>query len=328
MTRHSYNLVVPVQTRCSISAALRYRNLGRMSEKLWSEMRISPSKVGALCVPDACERCYWILLRMKFRAPYSWPMPGVMFALDAHQKQLVRAILDKDKALPEFFGPFQDATELLEIESVSGFHKETGLTLFGKPDLVLKNAKGHLTVLDNKTAKKQPAEHPLTAKYIVQTNFYGYLLEQSEAAPKVTKVGILNYEFAPLTDEEILKKTEDDCVWTRFRPIVTEVTYDPESIVVPVLEHVRELIDQTGIPAGKEDCPDCKRLDSFRDLIENSDSIAQPYLTDREKRQEFYARRHRQIAGVDETRQSQLDSVLVAGEPGGVLAAWNEDGLF
>ena len=151
-------------------------------------------------------------------------MPGVMFALDAHQKQLVKAILGENETLPEFFGPFQDATELLEIESVSGFHEETKLVLFGKPDLVLKNAKGELLVIDNKTAKKQPEEHPLTAKYVAQTNFYGYLLERSESAPKVAKVGILNYEFAPLSDKEILKNTENDHIWTRFNPIVTEVT--------------------------------------------------------------------------------------------------------
>lgn len=169
---------------------------------------------------------------------------------------------------------------------------------------MLKNAKGDLMVIDNKTAKKQPAEHPLTAKYTVQTNFYGYLLEQSESAMKVSKVGILNYEFAPLSDKEILKNTEDDHCWTRFNPVVTEVTYDPETIVVPVLEHVRELIDETGIPSGKQGCRDCQLLESFRDLIETRDSISRTYLTDREQLREFYAERYRKLNVVDQTRQS------------------------
>jgi hypothetical protein len=265
---------------------------------------------------------------MKFKSPYTWPMPGVMFGLDAHQKQLVKVILAEKSALPEFFGSFRDATEMLEIDSVSGFHKETGLTLYGKPDLVLRNAKGDLMVVDNKTAKMKPDEHPLSAKYVAQTNFYGYLLEKSEDAPSVSKVGILYYEFSPLSDREIQGKTKDDHIWTRFEPVINEVTYDPESIVVPLLEHVRELIDQTGIPSGNEDCRDCKLLDAFRDLIENSDSIVRSYFTDQEQRQEYYARRQRRITGVDLTRQSQLDSLLTAGQPGGVLEAWNEDGLF
>src|SRR4051794_894192 len=134
-----------------------------MSKKLWYEARMSPSKFGALCMPDACLRCFWLLLRLMFNTPFSWPMPGVMFALDAHQKQLVKAILAANKTLPDFFGPFQDGIEVLDIESVSGFHKATGLTLYGKPDLVLKNAKGELMVIDNKTAKKLPDDHPLTA---------------------------------------------------------------------------------------------------------------------------------------------------------------------
>ena len=255
-------------------------------------------------------------------------MPGVMFALDSHQKQLVRVILGQKKTLPGFFGPFQDATELLDVQSVSGFHKGTGLTLFGKPDLVMKNAKGDLAVVDNKTAKKQPAEHPLTAKYIVQTNFYGYLLEQSDAALKVSKVGILNYEFGPLSDNEILKNIEEEQCWVRFNPVMTEVTYDPETIVVPVLEHVRDLIDQEGTPSGNEGCRDCKLLESFRDLIESRDFISHPYLTDRERLREFYAERARRLTVIDPARQSLLDSVLSAGEPGGVLEAWTEDGLF
>jgi hypothetical protein len=62
--------------------------------------------------------------------------------------------------------------------------------------------------------------------------------------------------------------------------------------------------------------------------METSDSVLRPYLTDRERREEFYANRHRQINGVDQTRQCLLDGVLAAGEPGGVLESWSEDGLL
>jgi hypothetical protein len=196
------------------------------------------------------------------------------------------------------------------------------------PDLLsLRSATKDSMVVDNKTAKRQSAEHPLTAKYIVQTNFYGYLLEQSDAAMKVSKVGILNYEFV-LSDKEILKNIEEDHCWTRFNPVMTEVTYDPETIVVPVLEHVRDLIDQEGTPTGKDGCRDCKLLESFRDLIESRDFILHPYLTDRERLREFYAERARRLTVIDPARQSLLDSVLSAGEPGGVLEAWTEDGTF
>jgi hypothetical protein len=149
----------------------------------WNEPRISPSKLGALCAPGFCELCYWRVLRLNFRKPFMFPMPAILNSLDAQHKQFANVALDRRGILPEYFGDFQDATEILEIESIEGFHAETNLELFGKPDLVLQDKDGAVSVIDNKTAKSKALDHPRTAMYRAQVNMYG--LPARELPPEV-----------------------------------------------------------------------------------------------------------------------------------------------
>src|ERR1035441_2701637 len=113
-----------------------------MPKQPWNEMRVSPSKLGALAAPNNCSTCYWILQRLKFKKPFNFPMPAILNNLDGQHKQLVSVLLDRVGKLPEFFGSFRSATEVLPIEAIKGFHSETNLDLYGKPDLVLRNADG------------------------------------------------------------------------------------------------------------------------------------------------------------------------------------------
>src|ERR1700723_1679447 len=214
----------------------------------WYSMRVSPSKLGALAAPNYCPLCYWRLQRLKFRKPFSFPMPAILNNLDAQHKQLVAVSLDREAKLPEYFGSFRKAKEILPIEAIDGFHSETNLDLYGKPDLVLRDAKGKVMVVDNKTAKIKPATHPLSARYAAQINMYGFLLERCTDAYEVSKVALLYYQFSPLTDDEILPNIGKDFMFARFTPQLVEIQYDPEAIVVPLLEKHRELLDMDEPP--------------------------------------------------------------------------------
>src|ERR1039458_4800655 len=251
-----------------------------MALKPWNEMRVSPSKLGALAAPDYCPLCYWRLQRLKFRKPFNFPMPGILNNLDAQHKQLVSVLLDRVGKLPAFFGSFRGATEMLPIEAISGFHSETNLDLYGKPDLVLRNAQGKVMVIDNKTAKIKPATHPLSARYCAQINMYGMLLERCPDEYEVTKVALLYYEFDPLTDDEIVANVGKDFMFARFTPELVEIEYDPEAIVIPLLEKFRELLDLDDPPEGREGCKDCLLLESFHDCTKMTDAIRLPLRND------------------------------------------------
>jgi hypothetical protein len=297
-----------------------------MSKQAWNEMSVSPSKLGSLAAPDYCPLCYWRLQRLKFKKPFNFPMPGILNNLDGQHKQLVSVLLDREGKLPEYFGAFCSATEVLPIDAVEGFHSETNLDLRGKPDLVLRDAKGKVMVVDNKTAKIKPATHPLSARYAAQINMYGFLLERCPDAHEVTRVALLYYEFSPLTDDEILPNIGKDFMFARFTPQLVEIDYDPEAIVVPLLEKYRELLDMNNPPDGNENCPDCPILDEFHDCTKMTDAVRLPIRNDTADYRRYLSESYLKRFGIDDKRQAKLDGLWRDAQPDGVLAHWFDDG--
>jgi hypothetical protein len=296
-----------------------------MNARSWSDVRMSPTKLGALSNPECCERCYWTLLRMKFNKPFNFPMPNILNSLDRQEKQLAKVFLDRHGVFPEYFGAFRDAVEILPVESVSGFHEETGIELYGKPDLVTKDADGELSVIDNKTAQVKPPEHALSEMYKTQINFYGYVLEKSNTPAVVSRIGLLYYSISPLSDDEILANAGSDNMWALFRPSMLEIEYDPENIVVPLLRRVRALIDSTEAPKGIDGCKDCELLKAFQNCLSVTDSGPVRLMDQRERQRHYYRERQRELSGVDDIHQYQLDSLpAIAGleRPLGALAQW------
>jgi hypothetical protein len=252
-------------------------------------------------------------------------MPNILNSLDLQEKQVAQVLLDRNGVLPKYFGSFCDAVEILPIENVSGFHQETSIELFGKPDLVLRDAAGFVSVIDNKTAQAKPPEHALSAMYRAQLNFYGYLLEKADSSTVVSRVGLLYYSVSSLTDDEVFKNTGDDNMWALFRPSMHEIDYDPENIVVPLLRRVRALIDSTEAPKGNSDCKDCELLKAFQDCLSVTDSSGVKFMDQKERQQYFSRERHREFNLVDEIRQYQLDSLPAVARlerPLGALAQW------
>lgn len=296
-----------------------------MATTPWNELRISPSKLGALCAPGFCQLCYWRLLRLKFKKPYMFPMPAILNSLDAQHKQLAAVSLNTKGKLPAYFGAFQDAVEILPIESIPGFHEETNLVLLGKPDLLLRNAAGTVSVVDNKTAKLKSADHPLTAIYRAQVNMYGFLLERSPEAYQVSRVALLYYEFEALSDAAVLKLVGNDYMMARFKPTLVEVEYDPENIVVPLLRKVRELIDMDTPPDGREDCKDCNLLAAFHDFATVTDGVRPSNGYDRADMNRYSRESFLYQYGLPEERQATLDTIMKDAAPDGVLDLWFRD---
>ncbi len=56
-----------------------------------STIRISPRMLGRQLLQDFCERCYWYLLKVNFKLPFEFGMPGIMYNLDIFEKKIVRA---------------------------------------------------------------------------------------------------------------------------------------------------------------------------------------------------------------------------------------------
>jgi hypothetical protein len=287
------------------------------------EPRITASKLSAFCVPDPRWFCLWRLLHVNFKKPFNFPLPAVMQYLDKHQKQIARVSLQTDGQLPKFFGPFSSATELLPIDNLSGYHEETRLKLYGIPDLVFKAEDGTLMILDNKTAAVKEDDHPLSAAYRTQVNFYAYLFQHAQTAHTVSRIGLLYYTFAPLSDEKILDAFGDHEIWATFEPHVKEVELNPDGIIPPLLRTVRELYDLTEPPAAKKGCPDCALLDAFASLLKNgSEEGRLPIAVDQQTLKMYVARQR--ILKLQGLRHRDVLVLLpLVADPLGVLAQWD-----
>jgi hypothetical protein len=261
---------------------------------------------------------------MSFKKPFDFGTPYVMQLLDQLQKQIARVFLAEEGELPEFFGAFRSATKIINITSMSAYHRETGLHLYGMPDLVFENKDGSRMILDNKTAFPKTEDEALFYKYQAQVNFYGFLCEHAAEAYKVSRVGIMYYVFKPLTDEEVLDTTGPSSIMPRFDGRLTLVDYDPDRIVLPLLRKVRELLDMDRPPDSADGCKDCKLIEEFSKLFQKDDlQYLRSVMNDRELYQYQARQRYLALADPNPNIQQRTEMLVRQATPGGVLANWN-----
>jgi hypothetical protein len=289
-----------------------------------NEPRITPSKLGALCSPDACLYCYWKLLRLKFKKPFNFGTPAVMQDLDKHEKQVAAVSLNETGKLPKFFANFRNAVELLPIVSLSVDHAETGLSLYGMPDLVFRAKDGSRMVIDNKTAKIKKVGEGLFYNYQAQVNFYGMLLESVPEAYRVSKVGLLYYVFEAASDDDIVDMIEDDRIMAYFRPTLIEVEYNPQKIVLPLLKKVRTLMDMDEPPNPAKNCSDCALLDQWTSWIRESDETMPPRgMVSARDWQRLQAQADFRRAKGPDLSVAWKSTLMQLARPDGVVANWD-----
>jgi hypothetical protein len=290
-----------------------------------NEPRITPSKLGALCGDNPCLRCYWYLLRLSFKKPFDFGTPYIMQLLDQRQKQIARVALAEEGELPHFFGPFRSATKLINVKSLSAYHKETNLQLYGMPDLLFESKDGTRMIVDDKTAFPKTEDDALFYKYEAQVNFYGLMCELAAEAYTISRVGVLYYVYKPATDDEILDTTGPSSITVQFTPRLSLVDYDPQRIVVPLLKKVRELLDMDEPPESADGCGDCKLLKEFSKLSPQKDDLQylRKIMNDREWRKYETQRQFDAFTSSHPDIQKRTEMLVRQAMPGGVLANWD-----
>jgi len=289
--------------------------------------KISPSNLASMAAPNFCPRCFWRLLHHRFKRPFNMPMPGIMFFLDKHQKQLAQVSMNEQSKLPKFFGRFQSATGILPIEWVEFLDSDTGILVRGKPDLVLTMKNNKTVVIDNKTAIHHGDEDVFFPRYQVQTNAYGAALMYGDPPRDIDALALLHYEFSPLTDEDVLDEVGDEEVWVKFCPKLVEVEFDPKKYVFPYLAKLRKFVGMSKIPDGREGCKDCELLDQLMSFIAKDRIPDGPvhFFDERQRDRYLAALRYRQLVGADTFVVDKNNKLLplIPQEPLGVFALWD-----
>ena len=220
------------------------------------KLQISAKSLGALALPDACARCFWIKTKVK-KLPWDI-FPGIFNSLDALQKKVMRHMIDRGPGKrPAFFDTLQVTGYIEKVPTWRTFKMETqGIILTGVPDDIWFTKTGDI-IADAKTAKKTKDQDALLPMYDIQLNGYCKIWE-NQTGKRVRALPLVYWE--PQTDEDSAAalSTRDDFLM-RFEPHIHMVTRDLESVNV-LIEKARGIWEMPEPPIGVEGCKDCAAL--------------------------------------------------------------------
>lgn len=222
-------------------------------------LQISAKRLGELALPDACERCFWLKLRVWRELPFQC-FPAVFGAIDAFSKKTVHSYCDEFGRLPDWLADL-GAVGYREPPHWSQFRRlieKHNIMLTGAPDAILVRPDRSFVIADYKTTRLTHGQDALLPLYQVQLNGYAFIAETCGFAP-VSGLAIVYTE--PSTDPPggHARFCRADGFEMNFVARVVNVKLDT-AILDPLLARVRALHDRPHPPAGRPGCEDCRRV--------------------------------------------------------------------
>ena len=223
-------------------------------------LQISAKVLGAMAMPDFCERCFWLKLHAK-KLP--WQMfPGIFSTIDAYTKKIVHEWIDR-----------KAGSEMLKKYKVTGYQKaphwskfkmeaKSGIILSGAVDDIW-TVEGGIVIPDYKTAKKTGNADKLLPMYAVQLNGYAKIAE-AIGMGKVLSIPLIYME--PQTEQPFVDNNSQSIdIWDMsFIPKILDLEIDSD-MVDKLLERARNIYDND-IPELSGECKDCEALGNIFDL--------------------------------------------------------------
>jgi len=229
--------------------------------------RISAKNLGALALPDACPRCFWLQAKIGFKLPFQI-FPGIFSSIDAYSKTVTHLHYHHTGNLPSWMestGIHGEPIDGLHHSRFQSIETEFGILLTGVPDEIIRNG-NELTIIDYKTAKHSKGQDVLLPMYRVQLNCYARIAERLGMG-RVTRLVLLYYE--PITDinvKELFGLMNVDGFAMRFKtaaiPIQLEFNHVPR-----LLEMAKQICDSPKPPQGREGCINCRMVIQQSDLL-------------------------------------------------------------
>jgi hypothetical protein len=213
---------------------------------------------------------------MKCAGKLPWLIfPGIFSSLDTYQKKITNLHFERRHGIPKWFAGFGDVGEPIQVPHHSVFRvidHATNVTLTGAPDEILRRDDGSLFVADYKTARYTGTQDELLPMYVVQLNSYSIIAERIGLGP-VVGLGLIYYE--PVTDigvEDIDAVTNHNGFSMGFAAKLLPIELRP-AMIPPMLRWVREICDMGTVPAGREGCEDCERLERVVEMVRPHASV-------------------------------------------------------
>jgi len=235
--------------------------------KVSGQVTISAKNLGELALPDFCERCFWLKLRLENKLPFQI-FPGIFSSIDSYTKNIVQGFVDSNGEFPVWLG---DLGELVGYQKPPHFSKfnildnESNVLLRGSPDGVFVRKDNSYLIVDYKTAKYTEKQDQLLPMYEVQLNAYVAIGEQCGLSP-VSGLALIYME--PVTHSDAVVDSanyRDDGFAMGFTAHIHEVELNPSSIP-PLLVKVREIHELSNAPDGCDGCKDCQILERIAEV--------------------------------------------------------------
>jgi hypothetical protein len=127
-------------------------------------------------------------------------------------------------------------------------------------DEIIQTKGGSYFIIDYKTAKYTSSQDELMPMYEIQLNSYAYIANRGTFSP-VSGIGLVYYEpSTDLTSELIDSVLMDSGFQMPFTSHLHPLKLDPDAMIPPQLQRVRDIVDQPKPPDGLDGCEDCENL--------------------------------------------------------------------
>ncbi len=230
-------------------------------------MRISGKTLGELALPECCERCFWIKMKMGNRFPYSI-FPGIFASIDSFTKRSVHAFMDINSQAPAFLNCLGAIRHYISPPHHSRFQFQdpiTGILLTGEADGIFEFIDGSLAIVDYKTAKWTDNQDNMVPIYQAQLNSYALIAEHLGLG-QVSKLALIYME--PLTESSLGMHHYCHCdgLELRFNPKIVVVERDDQ--LIQKLLKKADRINRSSIPPDQfPTCKNCSLTENFIELV-------------------------------------------------------------
>lgn len=229
-------------------------------------LQISAKRLGELALPDACERCFWLKLRLRSALPYQC-FPAIFPEIDSFSKKAVHGYCDEVGRLPDWLADL-GAVGYRKPPHWSQFWRlveKHNIMLTGAPDGILVRADGSHVVIDYKTGRLTDGQDKLFPLYEVQLNGYALIGEACGFSP----VGALALVYTePNADPPggHAPFCRPDGFQMGFTARIVNVELNP-AMLDPLLARARALHDRPDPPPGRSGCEDCRRVAALARIV-------------------------------------------------------------
>ena len=232
---------------------------------------ISATDLGYYASSRFCLLCAWVRLHVK-PLPFQ-SFPGIFSTIDRYNKLIVQGHVDRENSLPLWLRQLGEFRAYIDPPHWSRFKfldSHSGVTIRGEADAIFQMADGSYTIIDYKTARYTPGQQGMFRSYRVQLNAYAYIGERLGVSP-VSRLALVYME--PQTDEETAREPQlvDQRGFSMgFAATIVDVELQPETLIPPLLNRVKDVAEMDRPAEGLPGCKDCQALTSLMDALGGS----------------------------------------------------------